>query len=215
MEIFFTADTHFDHPSILKHCQRPWHTIGQMNEALIENWNKKVGKRDLVYILGDFAWKNHRKFIQALRGKKVLIKGNHDKMPQISYDQFSEVTPQKDLKIEKRIVVLCHYPMFSWRNSCHGSWHAYGHVHNSPFKHPFLALNVGVDVCGYEPLAWPDLKATFEVKEELINRTGHSDTNPPQQVRGLLQDILEEFRKDEISLQRERLQEMYDLLKPY
>jgi len=215
METYFVADTHFDHESVLRHCQRPWDTVEEMNEGLIENWNKLVNRKDLVYILGDFAWKDHRKFIQALKGKKVLIKGNHDKMPQVSYEQFTEVLPLKDLKIDKKIVVLCHYPMFSWRNSCHGSWHAFGHVHNSPFKHPFLGINVGVDVQNFTPVSWPDLKKQFEAKADTLTNFDHHDTNPSQRAKMLLADILDEFRKDEISLQRDRIQEIYNLLQNY
>ena len=216
MNIFFTADTHFGHAGVLHHCARPWDNVDEMDEALIELWNNKVTKKDLVYMVGDFAWRDHRRYLQALNGRKILIKGNHDKMPQVSYQQFAEVTSLKELKIDKRILVLCHYPMFSWRNSCHGSWHAHGHTHNSPFQHPYLALNVGVDVIGngYAPMEWEtQLKPAFLLKEEkLQGGYDHHDTNPAQRVKLLIGDILGEFRKPEIQLQRERLQEMYDLL---
>ena len=205
--------THFGHAGVMHHCDRPWNSVEEMDEALIRNWNSTVTKKDTIYILGDFAWKDHRKYVSALNGKKVLIKGNHDKMPQLSLEQFTEVTPRKELKIDGRLIVLDHYPMFSWRNSCHGSWHAHGHTHNSPFVHPYLAINVGVDVQGYIPVNWYVLKQMFLEKESKLNMSlDHHDTNPPQRVKLLLGDILNEFRKDEISLQRERLQEMYDLL---
>ena len=32
---FFTADLHFDHDAILKHCDRPFKNILEMNIALI------------------------------------------------------------------------------------------------------------------------------------------------------------------------------------
>ena len=45
-----------------------------------DNWNKMVGKKDRVIIVGDFAFANHVKWANCLNGKKVLILGNHDNM---------------------------------------------------------------------------------------------------------------------------------------
>ena len=40
-------------------------------DALIENWNRKVSKRDTVIIVGDFAWERHGYFLNVLNGKKA------------------------------------------------------------------------------------------------------------------------------------------------
>jgi hypothetical protein len=53
--IYFTADTHFNHANIISFCQRPFASVAEMNEALIAKWNARVGEGDLVYHLGDFA----------------------------------------------------------------------------------------------------------------------------------------------------------------
>ena len=55
--IYFTADTHFDHANIIRFCNRPFATVGEMNEALIANWNRKVHGNDTVYILGDMFFR--------------------------------------------------------------------------------------------------------------------------------------------------------------
>jgi calcineurin-like phosphoesterase family protein len=52
--IWFTSDTHFGHNNILKFCKRPWNTVEEMDEALINNWNAVVGTNDIVFHLGDF-----------------------------------------------------------------------------------------------------------------------------------------------------------------
>ena len=51
--IYFTADTHFGHINVIKLCNRPFATIDEMNEKMIENWNAKVTNGDTIYILGD------------------------------------------------------------------------------------------------------------------------------------------------------------------
>lgn len=54
-------------------------------ERISENWKKTVGEADTVLIGGDISWATYLeealldlKFIDALPGKKLLSKGNHD-----------------------------------------------------------------------------------------------------------------------------------------
>ena len=78
--IFYISDTHFGNENILKLCDRPFATIEEMNERLIENWNSKVKGADAVYILGDmfFKCKDTKSILCRLKGKKYLFVGNHD-----------------------------------------------------------------------------------------------------------------------------------------
>ena len=55
-KIFFTSDSHFFHENIMKFCHRPFKTIEEQDQTLIENWNKVVPQDGLVFHLGDFAW---------------------------------------------------------------------------------------------------------------------------------------------------------------
>lgn len=57
MNIFFTSDTHFGHNNIIKLSNRPFSSVEEMNEGLIERWNDVVGAEDIVYHLGDFSLK--------------------------------------------------------------------------------------------------------------------------------------------------------------
>ena len=79
--IFFTSDTHWGHLNILKFCNRPWPTVEEMDEALINNWNSVVGEHDIVFHLGDFAFAPNSKWkeiLGRLNGIHYLILGNHE-----------------------------------------------------------------------------------------------------------------------------------------
>lgn len=119
MEEFVTADNHFADYGIVLHNDRPWAypnpnfdpdqpfdfktnndravDLKAHDEEMIEIWNSIVGKKDHVRILGDFARNNHKKYIDALNGKKTLFKGNHDDMNGDAYRSFEEVVDTTDL----------------------------------------------------------------------------------------------------------------------
>ena len=82
--IWFTSDTHFGHENVLKFTERPWETIWQMNDAIVDSINGRVAVDDELYILGDFSFKMTAQDAYALRKRIAcrrihLIPGNHDK----------------------------------------------------------------------------------------------------------------------------------------
>ena len=87
--IFVTSDTHFSHVNIIKYCNRPYASVEEMNNALIDNWNSVVKNDDLVIHLGDFALgrtiQDIKKHLDKLNGNKILILGNHDSLSQDDY----------------------------------------------------------------------------------------------------------------------------------
>jgi calcineurin-like phosphoesterase family protein len=179
--IYFTADNHFCHGNIIGSCYRPFKNVDDMNRAMIENWNSYITDYDEVYILGDFLYKGRGReandILSRLKGKKYLIKGNHDKYlddPQFNIGAFQWVKDYYVLKLEDgRMIVMFHYPMLSWYGSHHGSIHLYGHVHNSEVKGPEFgekikllgsnAINVGVDINDFYPVS---LKRILELVKE-------------------------------------------------
>lgn len=148
-----------------------------MNEALIKNWNAKVGAGDEVYVLGDFAFCKGREannLLRRLNGQKFLVVGNHDKSflkdPEFDRGEFVWIKDYAEIRDEagerKLKLILFHYPIAVWNGKHHGSVHLYGHIHsNKPDNHPLThfepnSYNVGVDVRGYAPVTLREILAS-------------------------------------------------------
>lgn len=131
---FYIADTHFGHRNIIRYDNRPFFTVKEMDDTLIDRWNEVVGDKDTVYILGDFSWYQEGetlKILDCLSGRKVLIKGNHDKISHQVAKQFVKVCDYLEITDDNTRVVMSHYPMPFWNGQFRDSVHLYGHVHNS------------------------------------------------------------------------------------
>lgn len=144
---------------------RPFSSIEEMNSTLIKNWNNKVGPDDTVYHLGDFAFGNPKwakECFYAVRGKKHLIYGNHDKkhIKELPWDSQGHYL---ELNIDRIFYILFHYPISSWNGSHHGSFHLYGHVHGkSPIAKIPNALDVGIDNGYPAPIELSELTEIFK-----------------------------------------------------
>lgn len=169
---WYTADPHFWHYNILKYEARPYKDITEMNEGLINNWNKKVQKNDSIYILGDFSFGNADQTLEILnrlQGKKYLIKGNHDRVINTLEirNKFEWVRDYFVVKENNIPIIMFHYPIQTWDRKHYGSLHFYGHVHSNISDYALVnnipnAYNVGVDVCNFEPVCLKEI-----LKEEV------------------------------------------------
>lgn len=84
MAIFALADLHLSFGT-----DKPMDVFGpkweHYTEKIYENWQSVVSNDDLVLIPGDVSWATYIsdayedfKFLNELKGRKVIIKGNHD-----------------------------------------------------------------------------------------------------------------------------------------
>lgn len=130
--IWFISDTHFGHNKIIEYCNRPFNSASEMDEELIKRWNSKIGKKDLVWHLGDVALSNKEyvaSIISQLNGEIRLIKGNHDTRSSQWFRDigFSQVYDYPI--IYEEFMVLSHEPMPFVPST--GMINLYGHVHDS------------------------------------------------------------------------------------
>lgn len=167
--IYFTSDLHLGHANIIRHCGRPFENVSEMDDALIDNWNMRVHRDDIIYIVGDliFRAKNPEYYLERLKGKKHLITGNHDKQWIKHVDigkHFFSVTSFQEIGDGNHKITLCHYPMMSWNGMNRGSYLIFGHIHNNTngtywplLKTMTNALNAGVDINGFIPVTFEEL----------------------------------------------------------
>lgn len=184
--IFFTSDLHFGHNNIMRFCNRPWKSVEEMDEGLIKNWNSVVGKDDIVFNLGDFAFAPNwrwKELLEKLNGHHYLVLGNHDvqRWPgDAIMELFERVEQQMIVKIDDRWVYLNHYPFLCYGGSYRGPKNAvyalHGHVHSGPnssgkdcdrlvnlFPYQY---DVGVDNNDYFPVAWGQIESIIKLQVE-------------------------------------------------
>lgn len=185
---FYIADWHYGHTNVIAFDNRPFLSVEQMNEALIQRWNRVVESGDVVYVLGDMFWCNASvaiPILQKLNGQKLLIKGNHDRCNDARFlKKFIKVDEYLEIEDGGRKVVLCHYPIPCFKNHFYGWYHLYGHVHNSfeanimehtkylmqeLYGHQCLMFNVGA------MMPWMDY--TPRTLDQII---GGADNNNPE-----------------------------------
>lgn len=172
--IWFSSDQHFGHGNIIKYCDRPFETREEMDEAMIENWNKLVRKGDQVYVLGDFSFYEPdmtNQILDRLVGQKFLVKGNHDSKKRLKKTVGWEwVKDYHEAKIAGARMVLFHFPIHQWRGKGTGSLHLHGHSHGNTNNEGLRRYDVGVDLHEFKPVLAEEvilkLRDVAYIKEE-------------------------------------------------
>jgi len=157
MKIFITADHHFYHENIIEYCKRPFKAVEEMDKVMMEKWNKKVGKDDLVIHLGDFAIGSKTKIKETkdkLNGTIILIRGNHDKI-------IKEFIVVKDsLRIGN--FIFSHRPILK-KEIPKGFVNVHGHVHE---KESLDGINLSVEHTDYEPVLLEEVEREINMKRD-------------------------------------------------
>lgn len=159
--IWFTSDFHLFHKKVMDHDNRPFRDeqgepdVDAMHETIIANWNKVVGKNDIVFYLGDLCLVNPKRtipIVSRLNGTIHYIMGNHDEYEDIvKIGRFATVYDYVDLnikgiknlnktlkdkkgKIQEHANIhfcLMHFPIYSWNKRHHAAVMVHGHSHGN------------------------------------------------------------------------------------
>ncbi len=81
---YIVSDNHFNHWNINRYCKRGYPSLDKMNSDMIAKWNRIVRPEDMVIHVGDLCFtkgesKKVAEIIKQLNGRKILVKGNHDR----------------------------------------------------------------------------------------------------------------------------------------
>lgn len=160
--IYLTSDTHFCHKNIIKYANRPFSSVEEMNEIMVQNWNKTVKPNDEIYHLGDLTFGRNDQHLHKLNGRITLIRGNHDSEKTMEYVYSIlewDVKDYLNLKYKDAHIILFHYPIDSWDRARHGSIHCHGHCHGTFNKYNTnrRRFDIGVDVENFHPISLDEI----------------------------------------------------------
>lgn len=176
MNVWVTSDHHFGHVNVIKYCDRPFRTVEDMDQTMIDRWNEVVRPGDTVYHLGDFAFGKGEalaEYRRRLCGDVILIRGNHDRRSRAKLLEagFQDVVSSYALAwarpelrgaaLERArlpptaAILLQHRPLENAAFRASGySHHFCGHVHDLwATQYGGRIVNVGVDQWDFRPVS--------------------------------------------------------------
>lgn len=190
MTTWFTSDQHFGHTNIIEYTKRPFSSVDEMDNIMVERWNERVKREDLVYHLGDFTLSNYKGFeyyMEKLNGTIFIIPGGHDHRWLKSYKRngsdakFTVLEKLITINVRGVELVLCHYPMLSWEKSHYGTIHLHGHTHGTigcmgragdvqvPLgERTGIRMDVGVDCNNFYPIGITDIINRIDAYEGVV-----------------------------------------------
>jgi calcineurin-like phosphoesterase family protein len=164
---FFTADQHYGHVNIIKYSNRPFSSIGEHDQTLIDNHNEVVKPKDTVIHAGDFTlYKNPRaqNYVDQLNGKHIFISGSHDYW--LGKNHPIQILERS---FNRQHIVICHYCMRTWARSHYNSWHLYGHSHG---RLPPIgkSWDIGVDNNFFYPISFEQVSEIMSIRPDNPNK---------------------------------------------
>jgi calcineurin-like phosphoesterase family protein len=186
---FFTSDTHFGHLRINELADRPFSSVEEADQTMVDRWNSVVRTCDVVYVLGDAALGQLELSLarySQCNGYKVLVPGNHDRVfsgNKPEYVQrfwplytkyFSLIFPEsvKFMLTSGTVVRLCHFPSqgdsqefdrhVGHRPPADGLPVIHGHTHSKKRHTSPGAFHVGVDANDFTPVSEEEIEAWVE-----------------------------------------------------
>lgn len=145
MAIWVTSDLHLNHKNIVALCRPEFKTLEEHDEYIIKQYNSVVGKDDLSYIIGDAGFTPKDRLISLLsrlNGRKILIRGNHDRLKEADYRKAGIIQVIDHPVYYNNNIILSHIPV---QEAFDNPWvlNVHGHLHGSVLDLPnFYNVNV-------------------------------------------------------------------------
>lgn len=165
---WFTSDQHYNHKNVIRFCNRPFSSVEEMDDIMIQNHNSVVKPNDVVINAGDFTLlknkeKIYKDYINKLNGNQIFLKGSHDYW--LPWNKSQQIWEKK---FEQCYVVVCHYAMRTWARSHYNSFHLYGHSHGK-LEPIGKSWDIGVDNNGFFPVSLDQIISIMEKQPDNFN----------------------------------------------
>ena len=164
--VYFTSDLHINHKNILKYESesRPFNTVEEMNQAIIDNINEVVQQDDTLLILGDIFMGPKDKaegWLEQINCRNVMVVlGNHDsnKWKQEYYRSLGWSITDHTVVERNCFRFFCyHYPIEETGQQLYTKQdiYLYGHVHSKAPKglQSDNTYHVGLDTNNLYPVS--------------------------------------------------------------
>lgn len=159
---WFISDLHLGHHNIIKFRDnegkliRPFDSLDQMHECIIERWNSVVGPYDRVYNMGDVVIaKKWFPLLDKLNGKSILLRGNHDIFKLADYSKYFEDI--RSVKVYPAHGILVgHFPVHTGQLEYRFKTCVHGHTHQNMIDDPRY-VNLCVENINYTPVEFDQL----------------------------------------------------------
>jgi len=180
---YLISDLHLDHDNIIDYCDRPFSSVKEMNETLVDRWNTTIDPDDDVLYGGDLTIRKSAAalldWLEELNGEIVFLLGNHDDTVLEGLDRVRFV---EEYTFERRGVPFhaVHDPADGPSNP--KGWLLHGHHHNNwPDRFPFVdhdtrRVNISVELLDYRPLGTDRLVDYLTRGERYPDRTAARHT---------------------------------------
>ena len=164
INIFLISDNHFNHWNINKYCNRGFNSLAEMNTTMIKKWNNIVRQKDIVIIVGDLVFTKGdsneiKNIIKVLNGRKILVKGNHDRKSNLFYltNGIDFICEKFEWNFNNKKILFIHNPhLIDPIEFVKYKYIIHGHQHNAvPFiqkKQKCICVNVSTEHINYTPL---------------------------------------------------------------
>lgn len=193
---FYTSDHHWGHKNIISYCNRPFSSLLEMHRVFVANYNKTVTRDSKVLWLGDCFFGDYTHpvvmegLLKELKGKKYLLRGNHDKFVKTStfLKAGFEAVFQTHFtaKIKDTPVRYSHYPYMdaghitALRPAKEDNLPlVHGHTHEALKLTNDNTVHIGVDAWDFCPASVEDVhQLVLEAIKRGKNETRRSTKNP-------------------------------------
>lgn len=170
-KIFVTSDIWFNRP-IGKMSE---YSTNDYNDTIVNNWNKTVGKKDIVYILGGLGISDIYPIIVKLNGELHILNNFFSKDEEYFYTVLKQcIQLSVDKKLKNRIIfensqiisipehdiIFSYFPLSTWGGAETGTYCFHGYDEKSDLTKNKISCKL--EDWNYKPISITEIKNSIQ-----------------------------------------------------